>query len=116
MDRPGAFTFRLWISDRTPPNIRLVSRPVQGQALRLAITDAGSGVDPSTLAATVDGRRRTIRYSQRTHRATVGIAGLRRGAHSLVVIASDFQEAKNMEDVAGVLPNTRRFQARVVVP
>ena len=83
--------------------------------IRLAITDAGSGVDPSTLAATVDGRRRTIRYSLRTHRATVGIAGLRRGAHSLVVVASDFQEAKNMEDVAGVLPNTRRYQVTIVV-
>ncbi len=113
--RPGAFTFRLWIGDRAPPNIRLVSRPVQGQPLRLAITDAGSGVDPSTLAATVDARRRTIRYSLRTHRATVGIAGLRRGAHSLVVVASDFQEAKNMEDVAGVLPNTRRYQVTIVV-
>jgi subtilisin family serine protease len=113
--RPGAFTFRLWIGDRAPPNIRIVSRPVQGQPLRLAITDAGSGVDPSTLVATIDGRRRTLHYSLRTHHATVGIAGLRRGAHSLVVVASDFQETKNMEDVAGVLPNTRRYQVTVVV-
>ena len=113
--KPGAFTFRLWIGDRAPPNIRLVSLPVQGQPLRLAITDAGSGVDPSTLLATVDGSRRTIRYSLRTHRATVGITGLRRGTHSLVVVASDFQETKNMEDVAGVLPNTRRYEAAIVV-
>jgi hypothetical protein len=32
-----------------------------------------------------------------------------------VVVASDFQEAKNMEDVAGVLPNTRRYQVTIVV-
>jgi hypothetical protein len=113
--KPGPFTFRLWIGDRVPPSIRIVSRPVEGQRLRLAITDAGAGVDPSTLMATIDGHARTIRYSPQTHRATVGIAGLSRGAHTLVVVAADFQETKNMEDVAGVLPNTRRFQATIVV-
>jgi subtilisin family serine protease len=113
--RPGPFSFRVWIGDRTPPTIRIVSRPVAGRPLHLAITDAGAGVDPSTLLATIDGGRRRLVYSSRTHRATVGIAGLTRGTHTLVVVASDFQETKNMEDVAGVLPNTRRFEARVVV-
>ena len=113
--RPGAFTFRLWIGDHVPPFIRLLGRPTHGKPLRLAITDAGSGVDPSTLAASIDGRRRPIRYSLRTHRAKIALGRLRRGRHALVVVASDFQESKNTEDVAGVLPNTRRFRATIVV-
>ena len=107
---PGRFTFRLWIGDRTAPSIRLLGRPRRGRPLRLAITDAGSGVDPSSLAAAIDGLARRLRYSAPTHRATIALGSLRRGRHTLVVIAADFQETKNTEDVPGELPNTRRFQ------
>jgi hypothetical protein len=38
-----------------------------------------------------------------------------KGRHSLVVTASDYQEAKNMENVARILPNTRQIVTSVVV-
>jgi len=38
-----------------------------------------------------------------------------KGRHSLVVTASDYQEAKNMENVARILPNTRTLVTSVVV-
>ncbi len=41
------------------------------------------------------------------NRATVRLGPLARGRHTLVFTASDYQEAKNMEDVAAILPNTR---------
>ena len=54
---PGAYTFRYWVNDVTPPSVRLLTRTARaGSRLRLAVADAGSGVDPQSLAATVDGR------------------------------------------------------------
>jgi hypothetical protein len=37
----------------------------------------------------------------------VDVSGLRRGRHTLRFEASDYQEAKNMENVPRILPNTR---------
>ena len=112
--RPGRFTFRFWIGDRTPPRVRVTTPVVRpGAALRLAVTDAGSGVDPSTLFVTVDGRERGI--SWRSGRAEVGTAGLGPGRHRLVVVASDLQELKNDENVARILPNTRVLRTTFAV-
>jgi hypothetical protein len=103
----GAYTFRLWINDTQPPRIRF--RSYSRGVVSVALTDAGSGVDPATIAATVDGQaaRGTIRRG--VLRLQTG--ALRRGAHRLVVRASDFQESKNMEDVHRILPNTRTYSA-----
>jgi subtilisin family serine protease len=109
--RPGAFTFRFWIGDATPPRIRLVAG---GRSAVFAVTDAGAGVDPGAFQARVDGRSRRIAFSN--GRAYVSLAGLRRRAHTVVVTAADYQETKNMEDVGPILPNTRTFRARVFGP
>ena len=37
------------------------------------------------------------------------------GRHTIVVKLSDYQEAKNMEDVAGITPNTATLTTRVRV-
>jgi hypothetical protein len=110
----GAFTFRFWIDDTAPPSIALVSRTVaSGALLRLKITDAGSGVEPSSLSASVDGSEVPIRFA--SGRATVKLTAVGPGSHKLVVTASDHQEAKNMENVAPVLPNTRVFRTTFTV-
>ncbi|MGB2953529.1 MAG: S8 family serine peptidase [Gaiellaceae bacterium] len=102
----GSFTFRLWIDDTRPPSVHLITRTVTpGAPLRLAVTDAGSGVDPQSLTVRVDGSRRSVSYA--AGRASVSLPRLRRGNHTFVVSVSDFQESKNMEDVARILPNTR---------
>jgi subtilisin family serine protease len=99
----GPFTFRLWIGDTTPPRIRLL-RYARGVVF-VSITDPGAGVDPSTIAARVDGRAVPGTFRGGVLRVRTGT--LRRGSHALAVEAADFQETKNMENVVRILPNTR---------
>jgi subtilisin family serine protease len=110
--RPGRFTFRIWQGDTTPPIVRMLG--VRGRALQLGVTDAGSGVDPTTLVARVDGAERDVSFASGV--ARVSLEGVGRGRHTLSFSAADFQEVKNNENVAGILPNTRRFQASFLVP
>jgi subtilisin family serine protease len=107
--KPGPFTFRFWVDDTTPPRVRVL-KSTPG-ALRLGVTDAGAGVDPGSIDVGVDGRVRTFSFSH----GVLTVRGLKRGAHAVTVVVADFQESKNMEDVGPVLPNTRRFTARVNV-
>jgi subtilisin family serine protease len=110
--RRGPFVFRFWIDDRTPPTIRVLS--VRGTTLKLSVQDRGSGVDPSSLHATVDRRLQAVSFSRGL--ARVSLAGLAAGRRTLIFKAADFQETKNMEDVGPVLPNTRTFRTTIVVP
>src|SRR5438874_1104557 len=110
----GKFRFRFVIGDTKPPRMRLLTRSVRaGGALPVAVTDAGSGVDPASVHATLDGRGVAVRY--RRGRATISTRSLGRGSHRLVVRASDYQEAKNMENSGPILPNTRRVSTTFVV-
>jgi subtilisin family serine protease len=110
----GKFSFRFWIGDTKPPRLRLLTRSVRaGGSLRVRVTDAGSGVDPASLHATVDGRGVAVRY--RRGQATISTRALGRGRHQLRLRASDYQEAKNMENAGPILPNTSRLSVRVVV-
>jgi subtilisin family serine protease len=109
--RPGAFTFRFWIGDATPPRVRLVSG---GRRAVFTVTDRGAGVDPGAFQARVDGRNRRVAFAD--GRAYVSLAGLSRRSHTVVLTAADYQETKNMEDVGPILPNTRTFRARVFGP
>jgi hypothetical protein len=53
------------------------------------------------------------RFSGSTITLPVGV--LSPGRHRLMLTASDYQEAKNMENVAKILPNTRTLAASFVV-
>jgi Subtilase family len=110
----GAFTFRFWVNDTAPPTVRLLTRRVARRGvLRLRVADRGSGVDPSSLVARVDGRYRQILYAPGN--AHIRTHGLARGRHRLVFVASDYQETKNNENAGATLPNTRRFATTFVV-
>ena len=64
----GPFTFRFWVNDVTPPALRLRTHSVvRGQAVMVAATDAGSGVAPDYVFASVDGRSVSAAL-QRGHR------------------------------------------------
>jgi hypothetical protein len=76
----------------------------------VAASDAGSGVDWSSATATVDGKAGS--FSVARGHLTVRAA---KGRHAVVVTVGDYQEAKNMEDVAKILPNTGRVAATVTV-
>jgi hypothetical protein len=104
----GPFTFRYWVNDVTPPSLRVVS--ATGGKITVGITDAGAGVDPYSVSATVDGRSVPLHFNAGT--LTVPATG---GRHLLIVTASDYQELKNMEDVAPIKPNTAMLRTHVTV-
>jgi subtilisin family serine protease len=108
----GPFSFRFWIGDVSPPRVQFLRRTPTTLVLR--VTDAGAGVDRGALKATVDGSRRSVRW--RGADAIVATGRLARGTHHVTVEASDFQEAKNMENTGPVLPNTRFFRTAIRVP
>jgi hypothetical protein len=94
----GPFSFRFWVNDTRPPTLRLKS--LRG-AIVVTATDAGSGVDPSSIVATLDGKpTRTV-----WHANTIRIA-TSPGRHRLMLSVADYEETRNMEDVPPILPNT----------
>jgi subtilisin family serine protease len=112
--KPGAFRFRFWVDDTTPPSIRLLDRTaVAGGIIRFAVRDTGSGVDPSSLAAKVGSARVPFAYSHGVLSIRTGSLGT--GRVRVTVTASDYQETKNMEDVGPALPNTRVLTATVTL-
>ncbi len=112
--KPGAFRFRFWVNDTSPPSIRLLGgKHMLGRPLRLAVHDSGSGVDPQSFHARVGGRAVRLGYTRGV--LSVRTRGLRPGRRTLVVTASDYQETKNMEDVGPVLPNTRTLRTTVTL-
>jgi subtilisin family serine protease len=109
---PGQFTFRFWVNDTTPPTVRLLTRrAAAGSRLLLAVTDRGSGVDPQSLVARIDGKSVAVGYSAIPSRASIRLAGFAPGTHRLVLQVADYQELKNMENVPQILPNTRTYAA-----
>jgi hypothetical protein len=92
----------------TPPALRLTT---QHGAITIVATDAGSGVDPTSIAATLDGR--TVKPTYANGQIRIPAA---KGRHTLSVTVADYQETKNMEDVAPVLPNTTTLRRVVRVP
>jgi hypothetical protein len=109
--RTGTFAFRMWEGDTTPPAVRVLG--VRGRSLELRVSDRGSGVDPRSLVAHIDGEDRLLSYANGLVR--IPLAGLARGRHMLAFTAADFQEAKNNENV-GILPNTRKLQRTFMIP
>jgi subtilisin family serine protease len=108
----GRFTFRLWIGDTSAPRLRLRTRTLRrGGRVLISAVDTGAGVNPLSLHAAVDGRPRAARYDPRRHVVSLGVRGLAPGRHRVVVTLSDYQESKNTENVARILPNTARLRA-----
>ncbi len=112
--KPGAFTFRFWIGDTSPPSIRLLGHAAAiGRPIRVAVHDSGSGVDPQSLHASIGGKTVDFTYSHGV--LLLQTNGRRPGRRALTIRASDYQETKNMEDVGPVLPNTRVLHATVTL-
>jgi subtilisin family serine protease len=110
----GRYRFRFWIGDTTGPTLRLLTRTVaRGAYVRIRARDAGSGVDPTSIVAFVDGNRVPATYSRGVVR--VSTSELAPGRRRVLVQVSDYQETRNQENVPQILPNTRRLSATVVV-
>ncbi len=109
--RSGAFRFRFWQGDVQPPSVRVLG--VRTRFLELAVSDGGSGVDPQSFQARIDGDFVAVSYASGV--ARLPLAGIARGRHALSFTVSDYQETKNMENVARILPNTRTVRATFVL-
>ena len=103
----GPFTFRWWVNDVTPPKLRIAST-VAG--ITVSASDAGSGVDPTSVLATLDGAAITPPFAHGAFHIRAA-----KGSHKLVLQVGDYQESKNMEDVPPILPNTATLRATVRV-
>jgi hypothetical protein len=113
--RPGAFTFRFWMNDTTPPKAKLLTHTVTPtEPLKVSIGDSGAGVDPISIAISVDGVLADSHYKHGI--LTLPPERLARGTHRLRLSVADYQETKNMEDVLnGATPNTRVYATTFTV-
>jgi hypothetical protein len=102
------------MNDVTPPAVHLLTRAVRrGNPIRVAISDLGSGVDPTSIVLNVDASRPQFAFKRGI--LSVRSTALSPGTHRLKLVVSDYQEAKNMENVGPILPNTRTFSTTVVI-
>ncbi len=101
------FTFRYWVSDVTPPRLHI--RSTRGSIV-VAAADTGSGVDPASITATLDGKKAAVHFGSGAIRIQAA-----KGRHRLVLSVADYEETKNMEDVAKILPNTVTLRATLRV-
>jgi subtilisin family serine protease len=108
----GAFTFRFWVNDTTPPAVSLPVKTVRaGTPLVARVSDAGAGIYPRSLLVLLDGEEVDARYAR--GRVIVPTGSLRSGRHALVLQISDYQETRNMENTGPILPNTRVLRTTV---
>ncbi len=106
----GRFSFRLWIDDQRPPGVRMLG--VRRGAVVFSASDAGAGVDPRSIFASIDGQGRTPTYSRVGNRVVihVPIGRASAGRHRVRLQVSDHQESKNMENALRILPNTTALE------
>jgi subtilisin family serine protease len=112
----GPFTFRFWIGDTTRPRLRLLTRVARrGGRLLISAVDRGSGVNPRSIRVQVGGSVQPSRYDARRRLIVVSLRRLSAGRKLVQAEVADYQESKNQENVARILPNTARLRAPVVV-
>jgi minor extracellular serine protease Vpr len=114
-DQPlqGAYLLHYWQNDVTPPRFRFLTKVVSaGRPMLAAIaTDRGAGVDPLSL---VIGYKQSLLlaalYDPVTGLVLWPLSGAPKigvGRTSMIAVASDYQESKNVDQAgANVLPNT----------
>ncbi|MDP8911529.1 MAG: S8 family serine peptidase, partial [Actinomycetota bacterium] len=119
----GRYLLRSWVNDLRPPKVRLLStRVAAGRPLLLArAVDRGSGVDPYSL---VIAYRRVLvgaaAYDPGSGVIAFPLPGeapaLRPGRTRAILVASDYQEAKNVATISReLMPNTAFRSVRIRV-
>jgi subtilisin family serine protease len=111
----GRVSFRVWIDDTTPPAVRLESRVAKGDRLFARVRDRGAGVDPAAIFYRIDDGP-WLDGRLVGNRAVLEVFHITSGRHRLELSVSDRQEAKNNENLARVLPNTRVVRTTIQVP
>jgi subtilisin family serine protease len=119
----GKYVLNAWVNDLTGPRVRIVTtRITAGRPLIVAeVTDAQSGVDPLSLVINYNHALvGASAYDPVSGIAIFGIPGaapaFKAGKTPLVLQASDYQEAKNINTVGNdIYPNTTFKQAKLTV-
>ena len=112
----GAFRFRFWRNDVTPPTVRVLGRRTSNGLIGARVRDRGSGVDPVSLSFSVDGSAwLPAQWHKPTKRMLVDLGELKPGRYSVRFRAADRQETKNWEYSGAVLPNTRIVTRQIQV-
>jgi subtilisin family serine protease len=117
--RAGRYRIRLWVGDVTPPRIHVLGQAFEHgrRVLRLRIADSGSGVNPGGITVSGGGLdRRTVDFDAATGIATVDLARLGPGTHSLRVKAPDLAETKDVLSASAGDTNTATRTVHVVIP
>src|SRR5439155_2370786 len=117
----GRYVLRYWVNDLRPPTIRLLTRRVAAGRPTIAVRalDAGAGVDPYSLFLAYRGAVvGAVAYDPVSGVALFALPRsgprLRRGGNFAVVVAADFQEAKNVTTFGrNLMPNTRFRGVRI---
>ena len=123
---PGQYILKAWVNDLAPPALKLVTtRLSAGRPTIVArATDAQSGVDPLSLvlsynsnvllgASAYDPTTGLVLFALPSNAPKITAAKKKK---SVVVSASDNQEAKNVNTIgANVLPNTNYRAAKIAV-
>jgi hypothetical protein len=119
----GRYVLRYWVNDLRPPTVNLVTRRVAAGRPTIVVraSDRGAGVNPLSLVLSY--RRALIGAS--VYDVSSGLAvfvlpraapRLPRGRTNAIVMASDYQESKNVQTFGrNVLPNTRFRSVRLRV-
>ena len=122
----GAYVLRSWVNDVKRPTVKLLTRTMSRGRPTIAarVTDAKSGVDPLSLQLFF-GRQLENAVSATTFDPATGIAtfsypreetALLPGPAFMRIVASDFQEAKNIDTESdSPMPNTRFQGVRIEV-
>jgi minor extracellular serine protease Vpr len=117
----GRYVLRAWRNDVTPPRLRLLTTRVSaGRPLLVArATDAGAGVNPLSLLVAYRG----VLLGAAFYDPGSGIAlfpiprqapKIRPGKARIILVASDYQEAKNISTISkDAMPNTRFLRTRM---
>ena len=103
----GPYTLRSWVNDVKPPTVRVITKTLSsGRPTIVAkITDAKSGVDPLSLQLFFGPSTRQSTVGATLFDPVTGIAAfsvpreslpLEAGTQFMQVVASDFQESKNI--------------------
>ena len=119
----GSYVLRSWVNDLTPPRVSLLTTRVAAGRPTIALhaTDSQSGVDPYSVvfgygnqvvgAAAFDPKTGTIVIPLPSDASR-----LNAGHPRVVVLASDYQEAKNVNTIGpNALPNTTIKTATLTV-
>ena len=119
----GTYRLHSWQNDVKPPQLRFLTRRVTAgrPVLAAIVRDPGAGVDPLSL---VIGYRQVLLLAALYDRSSGlaiwlldGAPKLKRGRPAVTVVASDYQESKNVDQAGeNIMPNTdfRRLRLRAV--